>query len=84
MASLKITRASGVDVVKITPVIEMAFEKKFNSGIHKRFSESQLQSDLYWLSWECLRRQEVVPVWPDNFVETLISVEVVDDTDPKE
>ena len=51
-------------------------------GIHKKFSEEQKQSDIYWLAYECLRREEIVPVWPDDFLKTIISVEVVDDSDP--
>ena len=83
MASLKITRASGEIICKITPVIEMAFEKKYNCGIHKKFRDDEMSSDLYWLSWDCLRRLEVVDPWGDAFLETLIAVEVIEDTDPK-
>lgn len=82
MASLKITRASGEVVLKITPVVEWSFEQKFSMGIHKKFSEEQKQSDIFWLAYECLRREEVVPVWPEDFLKTIISVEVVDDSDP--
>jgi len=82
MASLKITRASGEVICKITPAIEYAFEQKYNVGIHKQFADQQRQSDIYWIAWEALRRQEVVPAWGDNFLDTLISVEVIDDFDP--
>lgn len=82
MASLKITRASGEVVCKITPAIEYAFETKFNAGIHRRFRDEERQSDIYWLAWECLRRQDVVEPWGDGFLDTLITVEVIDDSDP--
>ena len=82
MASLKITRASGEVVCKITPAIEYAFEQKFNCGIHKQFRDQEKQSDIYYLAWECLRRIDVVDPWGDNFLTTLISVEVIDDSDP--
>jgi hypothetical protein len=82
MASLKITRASGELVCKITPAIEYAFETRMGMGIHKKFSEDQKQSDIYWLAWECLRRLDVVQPFGDDFLQTLISVEVVDDSDP--
>ena len=82
MARLKITRASGEVICKITPQIEVAFESKFNNGIHKQFRDMERQSDIYWLSWECLRRQEIVAPFGDGFLETLVSVEVMDDEDP--
>jgi len=85
MAQLKITRASGdVATYKITPAIEYAFELQFKCGIHKQFRDSERQSDIYWLSWECIRRSgETVKPFGDAFLETLQSVEVVDD-DPKD
>lgn len=82
MARLKITRASGDTIVQITPAIEVAFESKFNNGIHKQFRDMERQSDIYWLSWECLRRQEIIAPFGDGFLETLISVEVMDDELP--
>ena len=84
MAQLKITRASGdVATYKITPVIEYAFEQQFKAGIHKQFRDAEKQSDIYWLSWECIRRSgETVKPFGDAFLESLESVEVVDD-DPK-
>lgn len=85
MAQLKITRASGdVATYKITPAIEYAFEQQFKCGIHMKFRLEERQSDIYWLSWECIRRSgETVKPFGDAFLETLQSVEVVDD-DPKD
>ena len=84
MAQLKITRASGdVATYKITPVIEVAFESHFKMGIHKCFREMERQSDIYFLAWECIRRSgETVKPFGDAFLETLKSVEVLDD-DPE-
>jgi hypothetical protein len=85
MASLRITRASGeVRVYAITPAVEWAFETQFKMGIAKCFREHERQSDIYWLSYECIRRSgETVPLFGDTFLDTLRSVEVVDDNDPK-
>ena len=78
MIKLTITRVSGeVDEIKITPVIEFAFEQYAKKGFRKAFVEDEKQSDIYWLAWEALRRSgvSVKPVGQD-FLETLESVEV--------
>ena len=85
MASLKITRASGeVVILKITPAIEYAFELKFNNGIHKQFRENERQGDVYFLAWECMRRAGLtIPLFGDEFLVELESVEVLDDEEPR-
>lgn len=78
MLKLKITRVTGeVDEIKITPVIEFAFEQYAKKGLRKAFLEDEKQSDVYWLAWECLRRSGVaVKPFGQEFLETLESVEV--------
>lgn len=64
----------------ITPAIEVAFEKHHKGGFAKIFREHERSEDLYWLAWECLRRSgRVVPPFGDAFLETLQSVDLVDD-----
>ena len=79
MARLKITRASGDVVVPITPLVEYAFEKFTGKGIHKQFRDEEKQSDIYWLAHNALSRVEVLPPFSEEFLTTLISVEVLDD-----
>ena len=78
MLQLKITRVSGeTDTIKITPVIEFAFEQYAKKGFRKAFLEDEKQSDIYWLAWECLRRSNIaVKPFGADFLETLESVEV--------
>ena len=78
MIKLTITRVSGeVDEIKITPVIEFAFEQYAKKGFRKAFVEDEKQSDIYWLAWEALRRSGVsVKPFGQDFLETLESVEV--------
>jgi hypothetical protein len=83
MAQLKITRASGEIIVAITPVVEYAFEKYAGQGIQKQIREFERASDIYWLAHNALMRQEVIPPFGDDFLATLIAVEVLDDDDPK-
>lgn len=83
MASLKVVRADGTESLhEITPAIEYAFEQNFKKGFYKAFREDQLQSQVYWLAWECLRRADAPDVKPfgDKFLETLKGVEIVDDS----
>lgn len=81
MARLKITRATGeVSEHQITPRIEYAFELYAKKGFHKAFRDDEKQSDLYWLSWECLRVSgESVKPFGADFLDTLSAVEVLDD-----
>ena len=81
MAKLRIVRVDGSDVThQITPAIEVAFEAYAKMGMHKAFRESEKQTDVYWLAWECIRRSgETVKPYPGDFVDSLIRVEVLDD-----
>lgn len=78
---LKITTTDGEQgTFKITPAIEVAFEKQMKGGFAKIFRENERSEDLYWLAWECLRRSGVtVPPFGDKFLDTLVGVELVDD-----
>jgi hypothetical protein len=81
MAKLKITRANGdVSEHKITPGVEYAFEIKYNAGISKVLREHEQQTHIFWLAWECLRRANItVPTFGLEFIESLDTVEVLDD-----
>ena len=83
MAKLKVTRVGGeVNEYEITPVIEYAFEKYAKMGFHKCIVENQRQTDIYWLCWEAIRRSgETVKPFSEAFIETLVSVDVMD-SDP--
>ena len=81
MAKLKITRANGeVSEHRISPGIEYSFEIKYGAGISKVLREHERQTEIFWLAWECLRRANVtVPTFGLEFIQTLDTVEVLDD-----
>ena len=81
MAKLKITRANGeISEHKITPGVEYAFELKRGMGISKALREDEKQTDIFWLAWECLRRAGAqIPLWGVEFIESLDTVEVLDE-----
>ena len=81
MAKLKITRANGeVSEHRITPGVEYAFEIKYGSGISKVLREHERQTEIFWLAYECLRRAGVqIPVWGVDFIDSLETVEVLDE-----
>ena len=81
MAKLKITMIDGtVHDIPVTPTLEWSFEVYAKKGFHKAFIEDQKQSDVYWLAWEGLRRAGHSPkTFGDAFLDTLKSVEVLDD-----
>ena len=78
---LKITQTDGtVTEVRITPKLEVAFEVKWKGGFAKIFREQEKSEHLYWLAWEALRQSDhVVPVFGEKFLDTLESVDLVDD-----
>jgi len=82
MAKLKVTRVDGsVNEYEITPVIEYAFEQYAKMGFHKAIVEYQKQTDIYWITWEAIRRSgDTVPPFGEKFIETLVSVDVMDST----
>jgi hypothetical protein len=83
MAKLKITRMDGsVLEGEITPAVEYSFELYSKKGFHRSFREDEMQTSVYWLSWEITRRSgESVKPFGIEFIETLKSVEVLD-SDP--
>ena len=84
MIKLKITKASGeIAEYEISPAIEFAFEQNFKSGFHKRFRDEEKQSDIYWLAHNALSRVEVIPPFGEEWLGTLIAVEVMDDEPEK-
>ena len=83
MAKLVITSANGdVSEHKLTPSIEYAFEQYAKKGFARAFQEDQKQSDIYWLAWKCLSKEEDVPLFGEKFIDTLAKVEVTDDSSP--
>ena len=48
-----------------------------DSGVVEELTEDQKQTDVYYLCWEAIRRSgQTVPVFGDEFLKTLKSVEV--------
>ena len=81
MAKLKVTREDGsVGEYPITPLIQYGFEIYAKKSFYKAFIEDSMQSHIFWLAWECIRRSgETVKPFGEQFIETLTSVEVLDD-----
>lgn len=80
MAKLKVTTTDGNSTeYEVTPVIEWAFEQHAKKGFHRAIVEDQKQSDIYWICWEAIRRSgQTVKPFGEAFLETLVSVDVVD------
>ena len=81
MAKLRVIRTDGSDsTYQITPAVEFAFEAYAKMGLHRAFRELEMQTHVYWLAWECIRRSgETVKPFGEGFLETLVRVEVLDD-----
>jgi hypothetical protein len=84
MAKLKIVRQDGSVIEgEITPAVEYFFEQHTKMGFHKAFRTEEMQSHVYLLAHEIIRRTagESVKPFGMEFIETLKSVEVLD-SDP--
>jgi hypothetical protein len=81
MAKLKVTRVDGsVGEYPITPLVQYGFEVYSKKSFYSAFTQEQKMSDIFWLAWECIRRSgETVPMFGETFIETLRSVDVLDD-----
>jgi hypothetical protein len=79
--SLKIKTNDGVDsVFSLRPRTIVAFEQKFGKGLAKLFSEDQKMEHIYFLAWQSLKDNgRVVKPFGPEFLDTLISVEMVSD-----
>lgn len=78
---IKVTRADGSEnVFDISPAVEYAFELTQKKSFYKAFRDEEMQSHLYWVAWECVRRSgETVKPFGMDFVESLKSIEVLPD-----
>lgn len=81
MAKLRIVRTDGSDSThQITPAVEFAFENYAKMGLHRAFRELEMQTHVYWIAWECIRRSgETVKPFGPEFLDTLVRVEVLED-----
>jgi hypothetical protein len=53
---------------------------KYGSGISKVLREHERQTEIFWLAYECLRRAGAqIPLWGSEFIDTLETVEVLDE-----
>jgi hypothetical protein len=62
--------------------MEYLFEQHYKLGFHKAFREQEMQSMVYFLAHEIVKRSgEPVDARLENFISTLKNVEVLD-SDP--
>ena len=79
--SLKIVTNDGVDsVFSLRPRTIVAFEQKFGKGLAKLFAEDQKMEHISFLAWQSLKDNgRVVKPFGPEFLDTLISVEMISD-----
>jgi hypothetical protein len=76
---LKVTRTGGIVTEHdISPAVKAAFELHFKEGFYARLREKEMETDGFWLAWECIRRSgETVKPFGNEFIDTLVEVEIV-------
>ena len=83
MAKLIVTMIdSTVHEIEITPRLEYSYELYAKKGFHKSMRDDEMQTSVYWLSWEGLRLSGVtVKPFGAEYLDGLKSVEVAE-SDP--
>jgi hypothetical protein len=80
--SIKVKTTDGVEATySLRPRIIVDFEQKFGKGMAKLLGEEQKLEHIYYLGWKALQSNGVVvKPFGGDFLDTLVSVELV--TDP--
>jgi hypothetical protein len=83
MAKLIVTMTDNtVHEIEITPRLEYSYELHHKKGFHKSMRDDEMQTSVYWLSWEGLRLSGVtVKPFGAEYLDGLKSVEVAE-SDP--
>jgi len=81
---LKVSKVDGsVEMLAVGPRQIVAFERHWKIGLAKAFTVEQRMEHLFWLAWEAERSAgRIVPLFGDDYFETLANVEVVGATVP--
>ena len=80
--SLRVVTEKAEGTYPITPRVQVDFEREFKVGLSKAFTADQKMEHIYWLGWRAQKEAgEVVKPFND-WLNTLVSVEMMGADDP--
>jgi hypothetical protein len=86
MISMKmdVITSEGTSTVSITPKVQVEFERHHSMGIAKAFGEDMRMEHVYWLAWKSMRHVKSTSLDFDQWLDTVIDVEMEGDDTPLE
>lgn len=85
MISLKmdVVMATGEKVsVAVTPRVQVEFERHFKFGIAKAFTDDMHMEYVYFLAWKAMGYAQKTSQSFDDWLESIVDIEMVDDDAP--
>jgi hypothetical protein len=83
LIKLKVEFVPGSDaepgVYPVTPVVQVAFEREFRTGLSKAFQTEMRNEHLYWLAWKAMHVAGKVVKPFDGWLNDLAAVEIVNE-----
>lgn len=80
--SLQVSLPGEVVTVPVTPRAAVNFERHFKLSLTKAISEQQMMEHIYYLAYECIRLSGRVVKPFDGWLEEVIQVTFVMDSEP--
>jgi hypothetical protein len=80
--TLRVTLDGTPNEYPISPKVQVAFEREWKVGLPKAFSNDQKMEHLYWLGWKAQQSSGAVVKPFDGWLESVDSVEIVEDESP--
>jgi hypothetical protein len=80
--SLEVTFQGEVVTVPVTPRAAVNFERHFKLSLTKAIVEQEMMEHIYYLAWECVRLSGRVVKPFDGWLEDVIQVTFVMNTEP--
>jgi hypothetical protein len=80
--SLEVTFPGEVVTIPVTPRAAVNFERHFKVSLTKAIMEQQMMEHIYYLAWECVRLSGRVVKPFDGWLEEVIQVTFVMDSEP--
>ena len=81
LISLKVSFTNGSELeagtYPVTPVVQVAFEREFKTGMGKAFQTDMRSEHIYWLAWKAMHAAGKVVKPFDGWLGELASVEIV-------
>lgn len=70
--TLRVVSEDGDVEVPVTPRVVVSFEREFQTGLGRAFSNDQKAEHLYWLAWKASASKKTFDAWLDTVQDVQI------------